>query len=412
MGVIMKKQNDKKRVDWKRRGIVAAGVVICVLCGAFIFGFSRLHEGVGLSAGASADSYVMESAASVAPMMNEMAPVSVNLGMKKSAALDTGSNSAASFDVAEAAASDTADFGSSDHGDIGETEIYRETTAADLSDGVDESLSSEVDTQDTAADKKLIRTVNLSVETSDFASFTSNLEKQVQALGGYIENSNISGSGDPDSTRYADYTFRIPKPQVDAFLTFTEGEGNVTSKNESMQDITLQYHDTEARKKALQEEYDRLLELMAQAESVDAVISIEQRLSDLRYQLDSFSSDLRLYDNQVEYSTVYVSVYEKSVLSPTTDTSFWGRVTAGLENNVEALLKSLVNFAIWFISSLPMIILWVILCVAVVRITRLFVKRYDTKKAKVAYLEENESKKEHPDSSVENQTTNEIKSND
>ena len=70
------------------------------------------------------------------------------------------------------------------------------------------------------------------------------------------------------------------------------------------------------------------------------------------------------------------------------------------------------NFAIWFISSLPMIILWVILCVAVVRITRLFVKRYDTKKAKVAYLEENESKKEHPDSSVENQTTNEIKSND
>ena len=69
----MKKQNDKKRVDWKRRGIVAAGVAICVLCGAFIFGFSRLHEGVGLSAGASADSYVMESAASVAPMMNEMA---------------------------------------------------------------------------------------------------------------------------------------------------------------------------------------------------------------------------------------------------------------------------------------------------------------------------------------------------
>ena len=391
MGVIMKKQNDKKRVDWKRRGIVAAGVAICVLCGAFIFGFSRLHEGVGLSAGASADSYVMESAASVAPMMNEMAPVSVNLGMKKSAALDTGSNSAASFDVAEAAASDTADFGSSDHGDIGETEIYRETTAADLSDGVDESLSSEVDTQDTAADKKLIRTVNLSVETSDFASFTSNLEKQVQTLGGYIENGNISGSGDPDSTRYADYTFRIPKPQVDAFLTFTEGEGNVTSKNESMQDITLQYHDTEARKKALQEEYDRLLELMAQAESVDAVISIEQRLS-----------DLRLYDNQVEYSTVYVSVYEKSVLSPTTDTSFWGRVTAGLENNVEALLKSLVNFAIWFISSLPMIILWVILCVAVVKITKLILKRHDDKIRKAATFTKDPSKEEPTSTSMEN----------
>ena len=60
------------------------------------------------------------------------------------------------------------------------------------------------------------------------------------------------------------------------------------------------------------------------------------------------------------------------------------------------------NFAIWFISSLPMIILWVILCVAVVKITKLILKRHDDKIRKAATFTKDPSKEEPTSTSMEN----------
>ena len=69
--------------------------------------------------------------------------------------------------------------------------------------------------------------------------------------------------------------------------------------------MTLQYVDLESHKKALTTEQDRLIELMEQAETVEDIITIEGRLSEVRYQLESMESQLRTYDNKIDYSTVY-----------------------------------------------------------------------------------------------------------
>ncbi|SFG47785.1 DUF4349 domain-containing protein [Oribacterium sp. WCC10] len=206
-------------------------------------------------------------------------------------------------------------------------------------------------------DRKLIRNVSLTFETTEFDKFVTDIQRKTTELGGYIESSDISGSEKTSSKRNAYFTLRIPKPRVDDFLTFTESEGaNLTRKYENTQDITLKYHDTESRKKALQEEYDRLLELIAKAESVDAIIAIEERLSDIRYQLDNFESDLRTFDNQVDYSTINVDVSEASVYTPTQKTGFWARVLSNLESNIEDLADAVTDFLVWLLSSLPVFI--------------------------------------------------------
>ena len=81
--------------------------------------------------------------------------------------------------------------------------------------------------------------------------------------------------------------------------------------------------DTEARISSLQTEYDRLLELLAQAESVDSLISLEARLSDVRYQLESYKSQLRTYDNLVDYSTVSISVSQVLRVTSPEEKSAW-----------------------------------------------------------------------------------------
>lgn len=239
----------------------------------------------------------------------------------------------------------------------------------------------QVDTSEIPDSRKLIRNVDLSFETTDFDTFVQDIQSKTTALGGYIESSDVSGNVYTDRRRSAYFTLRIPKPQVDSFLSFAEGEANLTRKYEYTQDITLQYHDTESRKKALQAEYDRLLELMAKAESVDAVIAIEQRLSEIRYQLDSFESDLRRYDNQVDYSTVTVDVSETTVLTASENSGFWSRVQANLESNLEDLGDAVTSFLIWFLASIPVLLVLAILFFIIYHVVKMIRNRRKSRKA-------------------------------
>ena len=65
-----------------------------------------------------------------------------------------------------------------------------------------------------------------------------------------------------------------------------------------------------------------MFELMAKAENVDAVIAIESRLSEVLYELESIKSSLRVYDNQVLYSTIYLNINEVKLTSTTGEASF------------------------------------------------------------------------------------------
>ena len=211
-------------------------------------------------------------------------------------------------------------------------------------------------------DRKLIRNADLSFETDDFDAFLSDISSETKALGGYIESSDIQGTeGQAESTyastdRYATFTLRIPSEKLDSFLMFASGKAHLTRKTENTQDVTLQYHDIESRKKALTTEQDRLLELMAQAESMDAVIAIESRLSDIRYQLESLESNLRLYDNQVQYSTVTLSVRETRAFTTGTGDRLQDRIREGLKENTGALVSDAVNLMVSIITHLPQIL--------------------------------------------------------
>ena len=53
-----------------------------------------------------------------------------------------------------------------------------------------------------------------------------------------------------------------------------------------------------------------ILELLEKAGTVEDIITIEGRLSEVRYQLEAYASQLRTFDNQVDYSTVHINISE------------------------------------------------------------------------------------------------------
>ena len=232
-------------------------------------------------------------------------------------------------------------------------------------------------------DRKLIRNVNLSLQTKEFDTVLDNMSQKIKDLGGYIQDSSVWGSSsDYSSSRSASYTLRIPSDKLDEFIDVVETLGNVTYKNESVDDVTLRYVDVDSHKKALETEQERLLALLEKAENVEDIITIENRLSDVRYELENYESQIRLLDNQIDYSTVYVDISEVSRVTDTGKQGFFEEVASRFSDSVYVVLMGLRGFAIGILGSLPILVVWGMILAVVVILLRKFVFKKSKKNKK------------------------------
>ena len=237
-----------------------------------------------------------------------------------------------------------------------------------------------------ATERKLIKTVDLYVETEAYDTLLANLEQQIAGLGGYIEYQyqyNGSSYSGYNETRSASMTARIPAKRLDEFVQRVGEQSNITNKEERVEDVTLQYVDLESRKKALATEQDRLLELLEKAESVEDIISIEARLSDVRYELESMESQLRTLNNQIDYSTINLSIQEVRRLTPTEEKSAWDKMKNGFAKSIYQIGDDIENGFIRFVINIPYLIIWgVIIVIAFLIVRRIYKKRKQKEIAK------------------------------
>ena len=258
-----------------------------------------------------------------------------------------------------------------------ETAVYEEgmeriNLSADKGSGMDPASASLTDqtpvSQALPSGRKLIRNVTMTVETDEFDQLLGILTAQVGDLGGYVEQSDISGNSLNDQNvpipRYASLTVRLPIGKLDGFVSAVEQNGNVTNRSESAQDVTLQYSDLESRKKSLTVEQDRIWALLEKADTLESVIALEERLSEIRYQL---------YDNQVDYSTVCLSINEikgAASFTPTEPEGLGQRIQKGFSKNLNSVSQGLTNFLIWLIASSPFWIPLAVIAVIVLLVVR------------------------------------------
>lgn len=255
--------------------------------------------------------------------------------------------------------------------------------------------------------RKLIKTVNISAETEDFDTLVPGLQKQVEALGGYIESISVYDVGSyyvedtMQKQRRANLTARVPKEKLDGFLVQVGEQTNVTSRSENVEDVTLRYVDLESHKKALLTEQERLLALMEKAESVEDIITIEGRLSEVRYQLESMESQLRTYDNQIDYSTVYLSIEEVRKYSAPQTATVWQRIENGFMKSLENIGFGIRDFAIGFVIDIPYIVFWSVLIAVAVIVWRMLWKAWKKIVAKRAAAREKKETERKQDTGKE-----------
>ena len=234
-----------------------------------------------------------------------------------------------------------------------------------------------------AQKRKLIRTVDLEVETQEYDKLKQNIEDQITALGGYIENEySFNGSSfrnyeydygygyGYNETRHSTMTVRIPDDKLDEFVTVMSGMSNVVSKSTSATDVTLQYTDIESKRDMYLAEQESLMALLEKAESIEDITYLTQRLTDVRYDIESMERQLRVYDNQVDYATVHLNVSEVEVLTPQTivEKTPAEKIKEGFEASKQDVFNSLRDFGMNFVINSPYIIRTLIIIALIVGI--------------------------------------------
>lgn len=213
-----------------------------------------------------------------------------------------------------------------------------------------------------ASNRKLIKKVRMEVETLEFDSFIQMLEKEITSLGGYIENSTIEGKRHEfDNQRYSQYVIRIPSNSMEEFEEKVDTNANITMKNESTEDITLQYADTESRLKSLEIQQERLLALLEKADTLEEIIALESRLSEVRYELELHGKTLRTYDNLVDYATITLYIQEVVRMTSPKPMGIWERIGSGLSDTIYNIYEGFTNFFVSLIINIPYLIIWCII---------------------------------------------------
>ena len=229
-------------------------------------------------------------------------------------------------------------------------------------------------------DRKLIQTAWMELESRDYAQALAALEQMVTDCGGYIESRSEQGGSLYSSrynARYASITARIPADKLETAMGAAGELCNVVSRSTDVADVTESYTDTEARLKTLRLQEERLLEILSKATELSDVLELESRLSDVRYQIESYEATLRNYDSRVSYSTLHITlqeVVEYSIINDPPQT-LGQRLSDGFADSMRLVKNSAENALVWLVTYLPLVLLWAVILAVVVWLVLRLVRR-------------------------------------
>lgn len=225
---------------------------------------------------------------------------------------------------------------------------------------------------------KIIREATIQMQTENYSEDMAALEELVTSMGGFITSREEWGSEQSAETgenpRTLSLTLRIPSDQLDAFVEQAKQVGIVTASSISETDVTDQYTDTDRRLQAYQKQYDRVLEMMDQATTVEELIQIESELSRLEMEIESCQGTLNYWDARVNYSTVYIYVDEvRRAISA--NPSLGERMRTALANSWDDFTQGCQDLVVNLYAAIPYIAVWIVVLAAAGGIAALIVRK-------------------------------------
>ena len=217
--------------------------------------------------------------------------------------------------------------------------------------------------------EKIIYSADATVETTEFDKTLEELAALIKEYGGWVQSSSINGanyysiSRGSSYNRSADYTIRIPSDKFQTVMGSLSTLGNVPYSYTYTENVSAQYYDVQSRLTAYKTQETRLLEMMEKAQTVEDTITIEEKLTELQYKIDSLQSSLNNWDRQVNYSTISLNVQEVGEYTEqqAVTISYGQRLLNAFTDSLKGAGRFFKNLLVFLVSALPTLVILAVL---------------------------------------------------
>lgn len=260
-------------------------------------------------------------------------------------------------------------------------EAYEVTDAAPLENGAPEAAAVDADfsvgsagATGTPADidtSKIIYTGHAEIETLEFDACCEAVQSLIEQTGGFLESSSLRGGYyHANSLRSAEYTIRIPRESFDAVTEGLSELGHVSHCTITAENVASAYYDTESRLAVYRAEEERLLAMLEKAETVEDMLDIEDRLAEVRYSIESLTTDLRGWDGLISYSTLHLTIEEVEEMVETEEVGYWENIARGFSRTLRGIGRFFSNLLEFILISLPVLVLLGVIALVVILLIR------------------------------------------
>lgn len=266
--------------------------------------------------------------------------------------------------------------------DEGYGDSATESAVPQEEEGAGTGLNLENSVLEPSVNRKIIYEGYIESRTKKFDEDYNAILTNLQAVGGYVENSSIKGTKPEnwqDDGRYASMTLRVPSAKFDAFMNMLKGLGQTVSTSVTGTDISLQYFDVETRLETLRIRETRLQDLLKEAKGLEDIIELERELGNVSEEIRRLETQKRDYDSLIDFSTVTIYLQEANEVQSVTPSEepLGNRITTAFYAVLNALAKFGEGLLIFFVGGSPILIPLAVIAVVVI----LLVRRNKKKKA-------------------------------
>lgn len=201
--------------------------------------------------------------------------------------------------------------------------------------------------------RQIVYTAQAALTCKDAAGAAEKIRAAAETAGGYIQSSDRS---ERSGSVYSSLTVRIPADAYRAFMDGLSAYGDIESQTENTEDITSSYIDVQSRLAALKEQKSRLEEMRASAATVDDLLRIEQEISDVQYQIEDYTAQLKTYDNETAYCTVTLTLSQPGTVEANSGGNFASDALTALQNGLGAFGVFWQGLAVGVLAALPFLV--------------------------------------------------------
>jgi len=169
------------------------------------------------------------------------------------------------------------------------------------------------------AERKLIKRANVSIRVENLAAADDAVTAMLKKYDAYAASTNIE-----ENSRY--YSLRVPANYYDIFLAETGGMGRLINRYENTEDVTLRYYDLEGRLSTKKELLKTFQAYLGKAKTIEEILSVEARISDLQYDIEGTGIQFRNLANRIDYATIDLSLFGPVSSVPNRGLTFGERV--------------------------------------------------------------------------------------